>query len=392
MNQRVSESASRRVLPWLVDEAKTRTLSSIPLRRVHQAQQAALMRLQLYATGKTHDILADFASKAKGTLMRLGSDKGLDTAQAFLAQTAIINDWQTVFMETWLPAMQTARREAASIPFGTLAVYQEKFLKPQISKAANLQEQEGANPVFEPQLQAIIDAATQHIYADGMNLSTRIWRLDRETRQGIQRTLMAGVQESKSAWQIAQDLEQFLGANRDCPRWTSTRLYRLPKTEIAAGNRLGLKSGSECDGQGVAYNALRLARTELQAVHHQATSNLMMAQPWVEQERIVISGAHPKADICDDIANGGPYAKGTIRLPLHPNCLCFAVAILQDEAAFTAGLRGWLNGGENAGMDQYATFLGVERGVGQVSLIDNVVALALQAWLFGGKKEIEARL
>lgn len=308
----------------VLEEARKRTLLSIPVRRVHQAQQAALMRVQLHFTGKTHEILGDFASKARGILMRFGGD-GLDASTAFLAQTLIFSEWEKTFMGSWLPAFQAQRKEAASLPFGTLAVYHEKLLKKRINESTNQRINEETGAVFDPQLQAILAAANQLIYQDGFNLSSRIWRLDRETRGGIQRSLMAGVQEGKSAWEVAKDLEQFLGANRDCPRWTASRLYRLPKTEIAAGNRLGLRSGSECDGQGVAYNALRLARTEIQAVHHQASTDLMQAQPWVEKEKIHLSGSHPKADICDDVVTGGEngdgvYPVGTIRLGLHPNC------------------------------------------------------------------------
>jgi hypothetical protein len=376
-------------------EAKTKTIRDVPVSKAHLAQQGALMRLQLFIIGETHRLLSDFTSTARGILLEnAGEDGNLDSAEAFMAQQALEESWAKTFMDDWLPLFQAARREAASIPFGTLALYQEKFIKP---KAKKLAEQE-ASPVFEPQLQALIDAANQRIYADGLQLSSRIWRLDRDARDGINRTLMSAVSEGKSAWQTAKDLEVFLGADQGCPRWTSTRLFKLTKKDIASGDRRGLKTGKECQGQGVSYNALRMARTEIQAVHHLASDQIMAAQPWIEQEQINLSPAHPKPDICDDVVAGGDngdgvYPKGTIVLPLHPHCLCYKTAVMQDEAEFTDRLRAWLGGGPDAGMDGYADFLGVPKeDIPNLSFIDDAISLALGVWLFGGADQLKERV
>lgn len=377
------------------DEARAKTVTDIPVSKAEIAQQGALMRLQLFIIGRTHELLSDFASTARGIILEAaGEDGTLDAAESYQAQLALLDAWQSTFMEDWLPEFQAARREAASIPFGTLALYQEKFLKP---KAKRLQEQE-ASPVFEPQLQALIDAANQRIYGDGLQLSSRIWRMDRDARDGINRTIMSAISEGKSAWQTAGDLEQFLGASKDCPRWTSTRLFTLTKKDIASGDRRGLKTGSECQGQGVSYNALRLARTEIQAVHHEASDRIMAVQPWIEMEIVNLSPAHAKVDICDDVAGGGDngdglYPKGSVILPLHPHCLCYKTAVMQPEAEFTDRLRSWVQGGSDAGMDGYASFLGVPKEeIPELSLMDDAISLALGVWLFGGSDQLKERI
>lgn len=381
------------VVPF--EEARAKTVRDIPVSKAEIAQQAALMRLQLYFIGSTHELLGDFASAARAVILaNAGEDGQLDAGEAYTAQQSLLDLWEKTFMDAWLPLFQAARREAASIPFGTLALYQEKLVKPKVKK---FQEQE-ASPVFEPQLQALIDAANQRIYADGLQLSSRIWRLDRDARGGINRTLMGAISEGKSAWQTAQDLEQFLGASSDCPRWTSTRLYTLSKKDIASGDRRGLKTGQECLGQGVSYNALRLARTEIQAVHHEAGRQIMAVQPWIEKEKINLSPAHPKEDICDEVVTGGEngdgvYPKGTIILPLHPHCLCYATAVLQDEAEFVDRLRSWVAGGPDAGMDGYASFLGIPGDeLANTSFLDDTISLALGVWLFGGADQLKERV
>jgi len=242
--------------------------------------------------------------------------------------------------------------------------------------------------VFERTLQTLLDVAAEHLYGDGVNLSGRIWKWDRESREGINRVLMDGIANQKSAWDIAKGLEQYLGANQDCPRWTSTRLYQRTKSEIAAGDTGGLLSGKNCDGRGVSYNALRLARTEIQKAHALATDRMMAAQPWVEKEKVHLSAAHPETDICDDVVGGGEkgegvYEVGTIELPLHPNCLCYKTAVLMDEKDFTSGLNGWLKGTSSwPELDSYAELIG---GDVTQSILPEAVTLAV--WLFGDNLE-----
>ncbi len=214
-------------------------------------------------------------------------------------------------------------------------------------------------------------------------LSQRLWRLEHESLEGIQAVIFNGLANQRSAWDMARDLEQYLGANSRCPRWAHARL-RLTKADIAAGNRTGLLSGADCAGQGVAYNALRLARNEIQIVHHLATDTLLESMPFVLRERVLLSPDHPKRDICDDVTSGGEngdgvYPKGEVHLPLHVQCLCFKTAVLMDETEFTGRLRGWMQGTEAwAEMDAYAELVGGEIG----QQIGGAVVGALVSWLW----------
>ncbi len=340
-----------------------KTTNQIPFRAVWQAQQRAQLRVQLYATGETHRILSEFTTTARGiVLAAAGSrDNLFDGLALYRAQSALVREWSKTF-DQWKKFFNNTRKDSAQLPFETLLVYHDQMVKPAIAASQNekvkseraerlrtdsdldlswywwsVDESESSifneaapdgpndvNFVFAPQLQAVLNAADQRVYKDGLRLSQRIWKLDHDSRNGINAVLYNGVAQQKSAWDIAKDLEGYLGASQDCPRWTSTRLYKLTKKDIAAGNRAGLRTGPECDGKGVAYNALRMARTELQAVHHIATQDVMDKMPWIEKEQVMLSKAHPVKDICDEKAEGGEdgkgiYPKGTTRLPFHPN-------------------------------------------------------------------------
>lgn len=379
-------------------------LDEIPLGRMYQAGFKALMRLQVYFTGRTHELMLEFRDRAQAAILRGGRDEVFDGTAGFTVQSNLLRLWGDTW-SNWSAEFQQVRREAGRIAFGVMAVHHERLIvaplsdppvaeatSPQIGESARFGgkqlNESVADGVFDPQLRILLDVAEQFLYGDGVNLSARIWKIEREARDGINMVLLNGIQKSDSAWNIARDLEQFLGASEDCPRWTSTRLYGRTKKEIASGDTTGLLSGNACDGSGVSYNAMRLARTEIQKIHNLATDRMMAQQPWVEQEQVHLSAAHPETDICDDVVGGGEdgqgiYAKGEIELPLHPNCLCYKTAVLMPEKQFTSQLNGWLRGIEEwPEMDQYASDLGVDLST---SLMPAAVNLAV--WLFSDDLE-----
>jgi hypothetical protein len=402
--------------PIFLNEAQTKAqkligqLDSIPLGRMYQASFKAVVRLHLFFTGRTHELFAEFADQARALILKKGgSDQVLDSTSGFEVQIELLKKWGIVFA-TWSNEFQKVRVEAASIPFGVLAVTHDRLVRPAVSDEQLAESEIASLPlamtegvedgVFSPQLSILLNAASEHLYGDSLNLSARIWQVENGGREAIIEVLLRGIANGDSAWNIAQELEQFLGANMDCPRWTSTRLYGRTKTQIANGDTAGLqgKTGSPCDGAGVSYNALRLARTEIQKAHALATDRIMAAQPWVEKEQVHLSSAHSGNDICDETIAGGEggkgiYDVGTIELPLHPNCLCFKTAVLMDEKEFTSQLNAWLKGeGEWAEMDAYAALvsggLDTETAPLQGSLLPNAINLAV--WLFGNSDQLLA--
>jgi len=376
-----------------------KTLADVPVTLVGEAQQAALMRVQLYGVMETHRALGELGSRTQKALLdAAGADGKLDGLGLHLAQREIEATWKETFGE-WVRLFEALRWEAAGIPFGTLAVYHEAYLGGLASEPVNesvrwigeqlceqFEEQIGAGMVgggwYYEQLQVLLDAANSRVYEDGLNLSQRIWRLDKQSREGIMRFVYEGIASGNSAWNMAQKVEQYLGAGKNCPQWAWERLFTLTKQDIASGDRTGLFSGDACAGQGVAYNALRLMRNEIQAIHHLGTDMVLGRMPWVEKEEINLSPSHPDIGCeCEDVViqgedGTGVYPKGTITLPIHVQCLCFKTAVLMDPDEFTRQARGWMTGTEAWGaMDEYATWLGVSA----TDLVQGGMAAALTA-------------
>jgi hypothetical protein len=201
-------------------------------------------------------------------------------------------------------------------------------------------------------------AGAQRIGGDGLQLSQRIWRLESQGLERIRSTLLSAMAERTSARELAKLLEPVLGARKDCPRWSMQRLYGMTAGERSV-SRAGLFSGEACAGQGIAYNALRLARTEIQYAHHAMASEIYANSPWVTGKNVRLSPAHPKTDICDQLAAGGPYDALDSLIPAHPQCMCYYEAALMDANDFRRQVRGWV-AGENGFLDGYRDWSGFD--------------------------------
>ena len=101
-------------------------LDGVPLGRMYHASFQALMRLQLYFTGRTHELLLEFRDKASGAMLRKGKD-GLDGGTGFALQAELLRMWGDTW-SAWTAEFQQARREAAWIAFGVQAVFHERLV------------------------------------------------------------------------------------------------------------------------------------------------------------------------------------------------------------------------------------------------------------------------
>lgn len=364
------------------------TLKQIPYGRAHIAQQAAAVRLNLYVMGEIHRLI----NRTAVTIQTAVMDGGETISQGDVnrLETAALAAWEdTLNLLTEL--MARAMRLGASLPFGTWALHHEAYTGGVLTEGRPFQEMGDPDLIMTAQRDAIVQAARQRVEGDGLTLSQRIWQLDRYGRQQIAAAITTAAAENMSAWQLAQNVAVNLGANQDCPRWTNGRLNGLTKAQIAQGNRTGLITGAACAGQGVAYNALRLARTEIMYAVHSATQQLHQQQPWVEAEKVNLNPQHAVKDQCDDVAAGGEngdgvYEIGEISLPLHPHCMCFFTAVTVPLNQFRRRVRGFLNGGTDAQLATYQTAVGGDLGI---SFMNAAVALTVGTWIFGGKDEMD---
>ena len=174
------------------------------------------------------------------------------------------------------------------------------------------------------------------VAADGLQLSDRIWRLDRHARDLVVNQIEQSIIEGHGASQAARE---FLA--RGAPVTEDI----LAKTGAANANAIGKNvasalmrnAGSPMD------NAMRLFRTEINRAHGEAYMAAGEQVQGFAGFRFLLSPAHPKPDICDLLSTQNLHGLGPgvypsraqCPWPAHPNTLSFIETVL--ESAITAG-------------------------------------------------------
>ena len=191
---------------------------------------------------------------------------------------------------------------------------------------------------------------TTFVAADGLQLSDRLWRLNRGAREAVVAVLEQAVIQGHTASQAAQ---QFLGRGEPVPADVRSKINDAQADPVARAAGAALLR----DEDSAYANALRVFRTELNRAHGNAFRAAAFEHPDVVGTRFLLSPAHPRRDICDMHARvnlyglgPGVYPKGKSPWPAHPNTLSFEEMVFRDEIADADRERDdpveWLRGQE----------------------------------------------
>lgn len=308
-------------------------LSDLRPADVDRLNHAALMRLTLRMMGETHQQLQPFQAWLVGLVRGNTNGEGFVNGHALMGAMGQVESRYRAFVQSWSALLTAAREQAASLPFAALVVQHNHFMTGVMQPLTEEQTADEVGTIvnlWQQRRQRALMAAQQRVYGDGLQLSQRIWQLENGGLTDIRNTLATAYAERTSAADLADRLEGLLGAEQDLPRWTNQRLYGMTPSERAVDQK-GLLRGPEDRGRGLAYKALRLARTELQYANHAVSTELVKHSPWVTGRKVRLSPGHPKVDICDEYAAGGPYPKDQEILPLHPNCVTPGQMVTTDR-------------------------------------------------------------
>lgn len=163
----------------------------------------------------------------------------------------------------------------------------------------------------------------------GMNLSERIWKYTEQYKDQIELGLDVGLGEGRSAQQLSRDLRQ----NLQDPN----RLFRRVRDK--RGNlQLSKSAKAFHPGQGVyrsSYkNAMRLTRSEINMAYRESDHLRWQQLDFVVGFEVHRSNREPmyECKLCSKLV--GKYPKWFKFKGFHPQCLCYAIAILMDEEDF----------------------------------------------------------
>jgi len=177
------------------------------------------------------------------------------------------------------------------------------------------------------------------VAADGLQLSDRVWRLDRHARDVVVNHIEQAVIQGHGAAQAAREL---LMRGQGVPGDIADKI------NAANAQGMGKAAGELLTGEGSPMvNAMRLMRTEINRAHGTAYAKGALAHPDAAGVRFLLSPAHPKPDICNLLSTQNLYGLGAgvypsvaaSGWPAHPNTLSFLEVVFKDEvtAADKAG-------------------------------------------------------
>lgn len=344
----------------------------VTARNVDRLQHVAVSRLTLFVAGEIHALIEPFQRWLGDQVRQAATDDGAADVAKLAGLMLIVEPRWAEVMRQYASLLRAARVQAADVGFTSLRVKNNARFTEWVTRGEEENGQRlmvngqrsmvngpaGGPPggavvleeTFRPdstdwirlarmwmqRRNAALAVAQQRVLGDGLTLSTRIWRLEAGGLQAIRQTVAAGMAKRTSAWELAQRLEGQLGANADFPRWTRQRLHALSPRERAQDLSGLLRAGDVLQpwqSRGVSYNALRLARTEIQYANHAVTSEIARNFPGIVGRKSRLSPEHPVTDICDEYAAGGPYGPEADFLPLHPQCVTPGQTVETDRGA-----------------------------------------------------------
>ena len=176
----------------------------------------------------------------------------------------------------------------------------------------------------------------------GLNISDRVWGNSLFAKQEIEEIIQQGILQGKSADEISRSVRGYLN--------NPSKLFRRVRNKETGALELSKAAKNYHPGRGVyrsSYqNALRLARTEVNAAYRRAEWESYQNNPLITGYKIELSNNHTTTikgkkvalrDICDELA--GEYPKSFQWTGWHPQCRCRMVPIFIKEGDFRSRIR-----------------------------------------------------
>jgi hypothetical protein len=219
-----------------------------------------------------------------------------------------------------------------------LSALRDQLLQTSLQRAANLglQPLTGSGTLSADAGMRIATEALEFVRTfvaeDGLQLSDRIWRLDRGARDRVVNGIEQAVIQGHSAQQAAREL-LMRGLPVPGDLQDKVNAANVPALGKTVSDGLITGPGSPMD------NAMRLMRTEINRAHGEAYMKGGESTRGFAGWRYLLSPAHPAPDICDLLSTQNLHGLGPgvypdrarTPWPAHPNTLSFIVMVFESE-------------------------------------------------------------
>ena len=228
---------------------------------------------------------------------------------------------------------EAAKRRNAEIDTGLQAAaeYGAEGSAVGIAEAAGIT----SAPAFHRVSREAVEFIREFVHADGLQLSDRLWRLDRGAKQTVAEILEDAVVQGTSARDTARAI-----LRRGDPLSADLKVKMGLNTTAKIGSQIDqLLTPIKGMGNPV-YRARLVAQTEINRAHRTAYRMQTQSFDFVKGMKWNLSKSHPRPDICDPLATEDRHGLGPgvypideyPKVPAHPGCICFETAVLDDEA------------------------------------------------------------
>lgn len=199
----------------------------------------------------------------------------------------------------------------------------------------------------------------------GLNLAQTVWNYCSQTKSefevAMSNTIADGIKHGTSAEEIGKQIRKYLN-NPDMMyrRYHTIKVQKNgKKKDVVTWRRRRIIDGKvrfveeplEKVGMGVyrssRKNALRVARTEINAAYHKARNERWANEPFVIGQYIHVSPQHTIEDICDEVE--GRYPKDFVWTQWHPQCICTSDPIMIEGEEKKEFYRRLMNGEDMSG-------------------------------------------
>lgn len=297
-----------------------------------------------------------WALQARKRFIDLRLQQDLEIRQLYIKLTKNISnelekEGLSKFNKRKLQHIYSVLKQQEDLLNGQLTINFEKYTKANIETATGYSKSIVLNAVEKAGIKKIEEAIIKSLYfrvnekaiesvwnrtKDGLYLSDSIWNKCTNYRKHMTSIIQSAVAEGQDCVKTARALEK----------------YVLKGKRTLAEEYPGMmaRMGSRVPGD-ISYEALRLVRTEMTAAYGEATISAGMVSPSCNGIKFILSGSHPKPDICDDITGIDKHGLGigvypideTPNYPFHPNCLCITLTVNEQPEQFVERLKRWNN-------------------------------------------------
>lgn len=293
--------------------------------KIRKATLAAVAQRDAYVNRSTEDV---------AELYRKAAEQLTDQIRGDDSRRVELNELHNLLdaMRAVLQRLSKQRNHALDNDLQTLAVMAGMPFGNVLDSRIRLQKADEA-----------VDFVRRFVYSDGLQLSDRLWRLDRQAAETLGNHLKAAVGNGEDAFRAVM---HSMSNGDDVPPYIA-KAYDAARAGVLRQSVRDILTGTPDPrtGKGVLYQAERLFRTELIRAHGEAYMGMAFETDGIAGVRFMLSPRHPKPDICDQHASADLYGLGagvypnreSCPWPAHPNTFSYVVAVFEEEVAGKIG-------------------------------------------------------